>query len=347
MMLIGCAHSAGRYTYPAGSGTQFSDGWQSILALGLPAVKVYATQSFATDYPLHTWSASPTSLKTLFQTTEYQALFAAKFQSYVLTAFTFSTPANNWWRDAGGADNARLKLMGDEFQEAAEYLLTTYNGSGKEFIFANWEGDWAFMDAFTPDTYVLRRQADFYLAFLSRRQRAIEDARRAVAHSGVTVQHAVEVNRVSDAPGHRRIVTDILKDLTPDLVSWSAYDGFISTYGYGANQAEWEALADTYFTRGLRTIKAAAPKSRVYIGEAGFEEARIAIDRPSYNVDQMIRKLHSIAKAEGCSHFLYWQVFDNELDGTTPEGVKGYYLKRPSGATSVAGATLAALAGGG
>lgn len=350
-MQYGVAHSQGQYTVPTGSGTQFKDGADVALALGLQAFKFYCTQNYATDYPLQSsWSASPTTCKGFLQTTQAASVLAMNFQTFSMTMFAFGNPANNWWRDSGKADNARLLVEYNEIYDAAVHLLTTYNGTGKTFIIQNWEGDWALMDAFDPATYVTQKELDYNLAFHSARQRAVRDARRNTPHSGVDVLYAVEVNRVLDLvtnPARRRLLRDVIPKLNPDVVSYSAYDSFIATYGYGSNQAQWESYVDTYYVQALQLIRQYAPASKLSIGEVGFEEARIAIDRPSYDVRQMVRKMATVSAAQGASWFFYWQTFDNEVDITTPSGVKGYWLKKPDGSTSSAGLELALLASGG
>lgn len=346
-MILGVAHVQGQYTIPSGSGTQFTDGADVAEACGLPAFKFYCTGNYTADYPLHTFSGAPSNCTQFLQLAEVAAVLARPaFTDFAITLFSFGNPQNNWWRDAGRADNPRLLVEYTEVYNAAVHLLTTYNNTGKTFVFQNWEGDWALMDAFVPGTYVKKRDIDYCLAFHSARQRAVRDAMRNTAHTNVAVLYAVEVNRVLDVvdnPGRARLLKDVLNRLRPDVVSYSEYDSFIATYGYGANQAEWEALADLHYTRAWRLIKEYAPYSLIQGGEAGFEEARIAIDRPSYNVGDMIRKLVSIAEAEGVKWWYYWQVFDNEVDGTTPEGVKGYYLKKPDGTSSAAYTALLGL----
>lgn len=345
-MKVGAAHVRGLYTYPAGSGTQFTDGGNKIAALGFNSFKFYCTQAYAADYPLHTWGSAPVNCTQLLQDAAVAAQLArAEFTDYAITIFAFGNPNTNWWRDAGHADNTRLATEYTEIYNAAVHLLTTYNDTGKTFVFQNWEGDWALMDvAGVPDTYVKRRDMDYCLAFHSARQRAVRDAMRATAHKNVAVMYAVEVNRVVDVwtnPGYARLLKDVLNRLEPDVVSYSAYDSTISTYG--ASQTEWGSTMTTLFTRALQTIQEMAPKSYIQIGEYGFEEERIAIDRPSYDAGEMAAAVAQIALDNGVRWLYYWEVFDNEADGTTPTGVKGYWITRPDGTTSLAATALQAF----
>lgn len=351
-MKVGAAHARGLYTVPAASGTQFTDGADAVEALGFPAFKFYCTPSYVADYPLETaWSGVSANCTQFLQTTEVAGVLArAAFTDYAITMFAFGNPANNWWRDAGHADNPRLLIEYTEFYNATVHLLTTYNNTGKSFVLQNWEGDWALVDGTPPtvplNTFVKQRDKDYNLAFHSARQRAVRDAMRATAHVNVSVRYAVEVNRVLDVvdnPGYARLLRDVLNRIKPDVVSYSAYDSTISVYGYGANQAAWEALTNVHFPRALNIIQEYAPDSLIQIGEYGFEEERIAIDRPSYNAGQMAALVASLARDNGVSWLYYWQVFDNEVDGTTPTGVKGYWFKRPNGTTSLAATALQAF----
>lgn len=348
-MKLGAAHVQGLYTVPNGSGTQFTDGADVVEALGLPAFKFYCTQTYAADYPLESaWSGASANCTQFLQTTEVSGVLArAAFTDFAITIFSFGNPATNWWRDAGKADNPRLLIEYTQVYNAAVHLLTTYNNTGKSFVLQNWEGDWALMDGTPPtvpvNTYVKKRDIDYCLAFHSARQRAVRDATRDTAHTNVSVRYAVEVNRVLDVvqnPGRARLLKDVLNRLKPDVVSYSGYDSFTN---YGANQTEWESLTTTNYTLALDIIHDFAPDSLLQIGEVGFEEERIAIDRPSYDVGEMVTLMVNLSEQAGAKWFYYWQTFDNEVDGTTPSGTKGYWLAKPNGASSLAATALQAL----
>jgi hypothetical protein len=341
---LGSAHVQGLYTVPNGSGAQFANGSTEIWDLGLRTLKVYCAATYLTDYPLESaWSSTPTNLTQLAQTTEFATEFAKAWDTVVLTCFTFANGATNWWRP--DPSNTKLAAEYTELKALAVHLLTTYAGSGKTFILQNWEGDWAFMDSTVVDTHVPREYVDRYSAFLGVRQKAVEDARRETAHAGVTVLHAVELNRVVDAKSHperRRILRDIARRVRPDVISYSAYDStIVDQGGWGANQAAWEAATEPVFRRALRSIKAAFPGTPLYVGEFGYPEN----EAPGTNdVPAMIQLTHDVAEEEGCTHLLYWQVFDNEVGGGGPGTYRGYWLVEPGGAVSDSGSKMQDLA---
>lgn len=340
-MRAGVAHVDGRYTWPAASGTQFMDGCNSIYNSGFRTVKFYCTGSYIANYPLETsWSSTPTNLTQLAQTTEMAAGLGLGWHTVILTAFTFANGTTNWWRVNPTA--ATYSAEYTELYNLAVHLLSTYNGTGKRFVLQNWEGDWAFMDSFTPDTYVSRVMVDRYAAFLGARQRAISDARKATA-SDCQILMGVELNRVVDArlyPHRRRILTDLARRITPDLVSISAYDGtIVDQGGWGADLPAWIAATTPVFTKELRAIQLAFPGVPIQLGEFGFPEG-VELP-PGRDVGAMIDVVHAIALAHGVTDFIYWQVFDNEE--TSPGVPRGFYTVRPDGTTSVAGAAMIAL----
>lgn len=337
-MKRGAAHTAGLFTYPSGSGTQLKDGCDVVWDLGLRAVKLYLTPDYATDYPLQTaWSATPTTLATLAATTQMATQLARNWTHVALTCFTFANGSTNWWRATPSATKFAAEYT--ELRALAEYLLATYNGTGRVFVLQNWEGDWAFMDSTTVDTYVNARTVAYYAAFLATRQRAVEDARRAVA-SDCQVLHAVEVNRILDSrlyAHRRRILSSVAKRLRPDMVSWSAYDGtIVDQGGWGASTAAWEAATRPAMRKAFGAIAAAWPGVPVQVGEYGLPENEVPV---THDMDAMLRVIDEEAAAAGVRLCLYWEVFSNEPG-------RDYQLVNPDGSTAQAGATLQSLGPG-
>lgn len=345
-MKRGAAHVRGLYTYPAGSGTQLADGCDVVWDLGLRTIKLYLTGEYVDDYPLQTsWSSTPTNLTELAQTDEMLEQLSRSWNTVVLTVLTFANGPTNWWRADVSA--SRLAAEYSEIRTFVEWWLTTFNGTARTLVIQTWEGDWAFMDSFSPDTYVPETMIRRYAAFLGTRQRAVEDARRAVA-SDCKVLNALEVNRVLDArlySHRRRIVRDLAGRVSPDVVSLSAYDGtIVDQGGWGANHAAWLAATVPAFTRELRVIKKAFPRARLQIGEFGFPEG--AEKPPTADIAAMIEAVDSVAAAEGCDRLLFWQALDNEQGGGGPGTYRGYWLIQPDGSSTLSSVKLAALGGG-
>lgn len=344
-MKYGCAHVLGLYNVPD-DGNQFQNGCDAIAALGVATLKVYLTKDYLLNYPLQTsWSGTPTNLTELAQTTQFTTQLNAGWDTIIFTAFTFANGTTNWWRT--GPTNAQLAAEYTEIYNLAVHLLTTYNDSGKTFILQNWEGDWAFMDSFTPTTFVERKMVDYYVAFVARRQKAVSDARQAVAYSNVTVLNAVEVNRVLDAktyPHRRRIITDLAGRIRPDIVSFSAYEATDSLEGWGS-QAAFDALCESNLTQAVTLIRNAFPDSKLMIGEFGYPENQIVAEFPSLNVGSMIQTVATVASNLGVDYLIYWQVFDNET--SIPYTYRGYWFRKPDNTLTLAGSKFQDLCGGG
>lgn len=334
-MMRGSAHVQGLYNYPD-DGKQLKNGCDVVWNIGLRVIKLYCTADYLTNYPKQsTWTGSPATLAELAGTPEFSEQLGRHWNTVVLTCFTFANGSTNWWRTNPSA--AKMTAEYTEMRALAEYLLTAYNGTGRRFILQNWEGDWAFMDAFVANTYVPEYMVARYAAFLGVRQRAISDARAAVA-SDCQVLMAVEVNRVVDArlyPHRRRIMRDLAPRIQPDVISFSAYDATIVDQGsWGADIAAWKAATVPVFYKALKAIKVAFPKSILQIGEFGYPENEIPYGE-DYIFD-MITLTSQIAEQEGADTFLFWQAFDNEQGGGGPGTYRGYWLIKPDGSSTIA-----------
>lgn len=338
---VGVAHVAGKYTVPSGNGLQVADGCDAIFTPGFHTLKAYLTSAYLTDYQLQSaWSSTPTNLTQLAQTTQFATQFARNWECIILTCFTFANGTTNWWHS--DVSVAKYQAEYTEMYNLAVYLLTTYNGTGKKFVFQNWEGDWAFMDSFTVDTHVNEWIVHQYSAFLGCRQRAIQDARR-TTQSDCQVLMAFEANRVLDArqlPHLRRILRDIAPRIQPDLISYSAYDStIVEQGGFGASYAAWLAATTPVFTKALQSIALAFPGVPMQIGEFGYPENEAPGGR---NCGTMVTATYNIAaQFPLMKHFIFWQIFDNEE--ISPGVPRGFYVVKPDGTTSDSGLALEAL----
>lgn len=337
---IGSAHVRGLYD-PVGDGNQFENGCNAIWDLGLRDLKIYATAAYAADYPSQTvWSGTPTTLTELVSLTEYDNQLGRGWNSVTLTAFPFSTcpsTVSNWWRT--GADNARLELEHNELEGLGAHLLTTYSGTDTKFYIQCWEQDWAIQDSYVVPTAISQKNLRDFIAFNRTRQSAIESARRSTPHSGVSLQNLLEVNRVLDwrtSPGRRRLINSAVREIAPDAISWSAYDGITpSDDPWKADYTHWRDWLEQYFVEGIKIISDWSGKP-VVIGEAGIPE-----NESPYSVTDMVEDIVDLCEANTeVERLMYWEVYDNE-SSADPEGVRGYYLVRPNGDTSEAGAVLA------
>lgn len=338
-MDYGIAHVAGNYTYPNGSGTQFTDGCDQIWNLGIRNLKVYLSASYLTDYPLQaSWSSTPVNLTQLAQTTQFSTQMARAWKTITFTTFTFANGITDWWKV--DITNAKLAAEYTEMYNLTTFLLSTYNNTGKTFILQNWEGDHALgstiYTSLTPRQYV-----DYYAAFLNVRQKAVSDARKASSYTNVKVLHAVECNRVLDSqtnPDRRRIITDLASRIDPDIISYSSYDSTIATRSWLSGTTEYLFYLNIDFPHALSLIKQAFPGKPLMIGEYGFGDIDGAMNHPANDINLMHKGVRDIAVANGVFLYFYWQIFDN--DG------RGFYAIKADGTRSVSGQTFADFAAG-
>ena len=85
-----------------------------------------------------------------------------------------------------------------EVYDLTRYLLTNYDNSGREFFLGHWEGD-GYLSVNNWSTNPSPAVVTAMIAWLNNRQKAVDDARNATAHTNVNVYNYAEVNRVRDA----------------------------------------------------------------------------------------------------------------------------------------------------
>ena len=239
----------------------------------------------------------------LEQDESYRAILEMDFRYYFFWVYSSVDTA---WTD--GLSEEEKDAEYENMYRLADYLLKTFDGSGKEFFLGHWEGDWHLTDTDgnvqTVDKDRIRGMIDWYDV----RQKAVDDAKAANPDSDVEVWHYSEVNRVMDAldKGYDRIVNKVLPETDVDYVSYSSYDAISSdTYG---------SLSETLH-RALNAIagalkpKAGIEGKRVFIGEYGFSF------RTCGATDQNLRS-RMVMKAAlewGCPFVLYWEMYNNEI----------------------------------
>jgi len=337
-MKFGSVSTDGLYTVPDASGTQFLDAADELYnTIGSRCIKMYASPSYATDYPLQSsWSSVPTNLTQLVQTTQYSTVIGMGWDTVVFTTYTFANGITNWWQV--DVSQSKLDAEYDEIYNFVVHLLTTYNDSGMTFILQSLENDWNWSEpTYTVNTFTDRKAVDNYAAFFAMRQRAVSDARKATAYTNVKVLNAIEPNRIVDAftnSNRRRLVRDIAQRLQPDIIAYSAYDSLIDTYSWTANYATWVATYTPLFRQAIQRIKRAFPGVPIYISEHGWPENQAPV---GFDIYDMCVVAKDIALDEGCTHIFYWAIFSNEANPSPPPDDRGYWLIEPDGSLSRAG----------
>ena len=238
------------------------------------------------------------------------------------------------WTDDLGLSQSESDLQYQKMYELTQYLLETYNGSGKTFMLGNWEGDWNLLrNGSTYDDSVITvnpKRIEGLIDWLNIRQKAVDDAKLAVSHQDVDVLHYVEVNRVLSAmEGKERITNKVLPFTNVDLVSYSAYD--ITTKegntDYASLKAEFTAALD-YIEAQLPEKEVPAFDKRVFIGEYGYASYWWTWDwgEERHKLQNKLAKMVMKVTLEwGAPFILYWQIYDNEYDSSV-DAFKGFWM---------------------
>lgn len=355
---LGIAHAGALYEHNRSQGNHLADGAKDIKDIGATSIKLFMGGNYNAGavngtalYPMQDtrgWSdTTAANLTELAQTTEYASVIGdTDFTKVFLNVWPLTgfTETDAWKGDlTTGLGLASFHtLLQNEYNEIkalAEYLMATYAGEGRTFYLSTWEGDWAYL-AGTDTTITVRPS---YLdgrmvVWLQNRIRAVEDAKRGQTETGVTVKSVVECNRVYDAY-HKasvdRLVTKVLPRISPDVVSYSAYETLTQ---YGANYTEWAAYVSQNFPRAIQQIRAACPQSEVIVGEFGYPEEELA-----YNTATMLAHTLETFEDAGINDAIFWGMWDNEQSGGD---YRGFWLIDDAGALSEQGTYINSLLGG-
>lgn len=231
-----------------------------------------------------------------------------------------------WYRSdpyfKDGYSDAEAKADYDAFYAYTKKLLTTYNGTGKQFYLGHWEGDWYYIDNYnTAQKEVSDVITEGMIAWLNNRQKAVDDAKRDTQHENVFVWNYVELNRPSDAlnDAFDRVVNRVLPYTTVDYVSYSAYDTMDAP-------AEKIAQVIDLIYENLPE-KEGVPGPRVFVGEVAQPAANCGFDDQRHcqvNLNILSKYLRCDIK-----FVLYWQMFCNEKleDGSS----RGFWLVNSEG----------------
>ena len=303
-----------------------SEGADEVLALGGRVIKLIIRDKLDGYYRYNCGWPEITSLVQAAELPYFTAVFEKPFTTIVLMTFRPGMPIHYFLE---GMTEEQKAAESEAYYTFARYLLTRYRGTGKTFIFQNWEGDWVL----TPPPLDLEKRPDpvavqGMIDWLNARQDGVERARREAGESGVHVYHAAEVNLVEKAQlGHASVTNDVLPKTRCDLYSYSAYD----TMGQSEEK----------FRAALEYLAEKAPDSEafgnrnLYIGEFGWPESLVSREQRL----EMVRYTIDTALALDARYILFWALY---CDGPKPDAVApldnselvGNWLIRPDGSKS-------------
>lgn len=321
---VGVAHIAGRYHFGDDDSDLLGEGADEILRLGARVFKGWLSDDPATVYRFGRPCPPVTSLVDLVSTPAYRDLFDRPFSTYVFEVFQFGPPRHYW------LDRDDAALFAEETRQVevlASHLLTTYAGTGKTFVFQNWEGDWAVRGHSDADRLPERRAYDGLVRWMDARQAGVDRARDAAGDCGARVLNALEVNMLAAAlDGRPCVATEAVPRTACDLYAYSAWDTTLEPERFGA---AIDLLGELAPHRG--TVQG----SNVFIGEVGCAE----VDHGSTRAAAVVDAALDVALGRGCPWILYWQLYDDSCDG--PDGCQGFWLVRRDGTRAAAYDVLA------
>ena len=212
----------------------------------------------------------------------------------------------------------------DEFYELTQYLLKTYNRSGKVFMVGNWEGDWLL----TSQEGDLNQDADSVrienmIDWFNIRSKAIEQAKIETHYEDVRVHLYCELNHVSLVAnkGYKRIVNSVLPYTYVDYVSISSYDmQGIGNWKSDPTESALREFALPMFDFVEEHLPPRdIPGKRVFTGEVGFTIHHInhLFDLHGLKAEREQARLSLInAKVNlewGMPFWIVWALHNNEL----------------------------------
>lgn len=315
-IVLGTAFTNSKYPDRTSAADTLTYGVDFAADNGFECVKLYLSPAYATDYPGQAWETTHTSLLSLVQDAAFEAVLGdSRVTTVVLNVWTFANGLNNDWVNAQPLD--QLTDEYDELRDLCEHLLTTY--ANKTFIVQNWEGDWALLGAFDPEAPEDSWRPARMAAFLRARQRAVVDARAAVASSSRLI-HAVEVNRALDTIGYR-VHRDVAPRVRLDAISLSAYEA-VNAFVGAASQGAAEDAIEARLRELVADVRRHNPGVPIYVGEFGFPQDEASMT--GFDVGGFLDRILSVSDELGLTHLVWWQLFDNEEQ--SPGVPRGYGL---------------------
>lgn len=306
-----------------------NEGADRILELGSRVIKLIIRDHLEKYYSFNSEWPEITSLTQAAETPYFQKVFAKPFTTFVLMTFA---PGHDIHYFINGMTLEDVERERKTYYDFTKYLLTRYKGTGKTFVFQNWEGDWVL----TPPPFDIDRKPDpkavqGMIDWLNARQDGVQQARDEVGMEGVRVFHAAEVNLVEKAwLGYPTVTNDVLPKTHCDLYSYSAYDTM--------------AQSEEKFRKALNYLEEKAPDSaafgsrNIYVGEFGWPENLVGEEKRA----EMIRYTVETSLELGARYVLFWELYCDGLKAPVEgrpirnDDMAGNWLLRPDGTKSAA-----------
>ncbi|TLX75637.1 hypothetical protein E9993_08750 [Labilibacter sediminis] len=274
------------------------------LGMGSNILKISLGKNYAKSYGMKPVSGVKSTLDLLKKKKDYQEVMDMDFKYIFAWVHTF-TPAK--WQD-GLTSEEKLTLY-REMYELTEYVLKTYNNSGKTFLFGNWEGDWLLHSGYDKKSIPSEERIQGMIDWFNIRQIAVEDAKKNTPHKNVEVWHYIELNlALKGMQGEKCIAQSVLPNINPDLVSYSSYEIIKQKETYEDLKKDVGAVMD-YIESKLQTKEGIPFKRRVYIGEYGYQTNKKQDDNDQ---NFLTKRMMKVSLDLDLPFSLHWEMYNNE-----------------------------------
>ncbi|MHB0997603.1 MAG: hypothetical protein ACYC27_00035 [Armatimonadota bacterium] len=310
--ILGSCHFYGDYVLRGED--LLNDGADSLLALGSRVIKVaFRGDCMQNYFSVNSQWPIVSDMVELAKTPYFRNLFSKPFITTVLMAYA---PGKDLHYFLNGMSPADVEWEWKMVYDLTVYLLTEYKGTGKTFVYTNWEGDWALTPPMTPVTPIPSKKPDEVgikgmIDWLNTRQDAVDSARRDVGMDGVVVAHAGEVNLIDRAmQGEVNVTNNVVPNTHCDLYSYSAWDTLCG------EKEKFRAALDYLASRSNGSELFG--KKNVYIGEFGAPISDFGED------GQLEITRHAVETALdwGAKYLFYWVMYDQNYGLILPDGTK-------------------------
>ncbi|AOL95699.1 hypothetical protein [Porphyrobacter sp. LM 6] len=314
--ILGTQAIGGPYQHTKGN--RLIEQAENVRGMGSNLLKISLAQGAAPNYGSQEAARKARStLEYLQASPAIQQALDKDFTYYQAWVHSF-TGAN--WRD--GVNMTEARQYYDEMYALTAWLLERYSGTGKVFMLGNWEGDWLLLGRQNRELDPSPTAVDGMIAWMKIRQLAVDNARAAVPHTDVGVYHYIEANLVKKAvEGRPSIAHSVLREVNPDLVSYSAYEAIKAS-----PKPDLESIRQP-LTQTLAYLEGQlAPKPgllfarRVFIGEYGYhaDKSKPLTVKQQYMKSRFVMQ---VAIELELPFALIWQMYNNEYaeDGTSKE----------------------------
>jgi hypothetical protein len=338
------------------------EGADEILQTGSKTIKLEMNHYTNTKYQWNsTWPSSFTNLKQMAQLNYFQSVFSKPFSTYILTANAPNIGSYEYYwvkgtaEGSGGATIANCAAETQQFYDVTKYLMQTYKGTGKTFVFSHWEGDYAMrtnsathpngpFDVTSPPT---QNEIDGMIAWLNAREAGIVKARNEIMaadpSNNVKVYGATEAAAGSLALGQKGagslsagVINSVLPNTNVDLLEYSAWD----TQKVTSGTYSFSNTLDYMINKMPATAVAGKTGQSVIIGEYGTKENLEGTPQVTATLNNVLNNVAS----KNIRNAVYWEVNDNEIKSgstavapnVTNADMNGLWMVKPDGSASTA-----------